>query len=309
MVDVSVLIVNYNAKKILTDCLESFYKYAEGFTFEIIIVDNSDKEFITGEILQNYPCIKFIKNPVNAGFAAANNQGIRITEGKYILFLNNDTIFVENSIKRIKEYCDSEIRDVMIGCRLLNADGSHQHSLVEFDNPWNSFTENFFLYKLFPSSKYFNKYYLNYYQGDAPVETDIIKGAFMFGPAGLFKKLKGFDERFYFYSEEYDLCYRFKELGGKVLYFPGTSIIHLGGAATDKIPWFAFKNKCLSKIVYYKKHYSGIEYFLLLLLHYSGLAIRVPVYGILGLFSMNKSEFRRAYYYIRQLTVYPGNAD
>lgn len=305
MVDVSIIIINYNSNELLKDCLDSFYKTADGYTFEMIVVDNSDERYNAKPIVEQYPCTKFIKNEVNLGFSLANNKGIEAAEGKYILILNNDVIFTENTLKVLKDYCDSLNGEVIIGCKLLNADGSHQDSLVEFDNPWNTFTENFFLYKLFPRSKYFNKYYQNYIETTEPFEVDMVKGAFMFCTADLIRKIKGFDKNFYFYYEETDLCYRFKKMGGRVIYFPGTSIIHLGGATTDSMPWFKFKNQTVSKIKFYQKNYKGAAFFLPALFHYTGVLIRVPVYFLMGVLKGKKSLFYKSFYYFKQLFIYP----
>lgn len=305
MPDISIIIVNYNSNQLLKDCLDSFYKTAKGFTYEVIVVDNSDTKNNPKDIVELYPYTKFLKNTENVGFALANNQGIKISEGNYILLLNNDTIFVENILLKLKEFCDRAADNVIIGCKLLNADGSHQESLVEFDNPWNTFTENFFLYKLFPRSRYFNKYYQNYIESADPFEVDMVKGAFMFCTGELIRQLNGFDENFFFYYEETDLCYRVKEAGGKIFYYPGASIIHLGGATTDSMPWFKFKHQTVSKIKFYQKHYKGIEFILPAIFHYTGVLVRVPLYVVFGILKRKKSFFYKAYYYFKQLFIYP----
>lgn len=306
-VDVSVVIVNYNALDLLDNCIYSIIKFACGFTFDIIVVDNNSKELRLEEITTKYPDLVFIKNDKNIGFAAANNIGFKNAKGKYILILNNDTVFYENSIKKIIEFAESIEQEVFIGCKLLNEDGSHQISVVDFDTISNSFGENFFFYKFFPKSKFFNRFHLNYKQIDKPTEVDVVKGAFIFCSASAIKKLNGFDTRFFFYGEETDLCFRFKKSGGKVYYFPNTSIYHLGGATTDKNLWFKFKNQSIAKIQIYQKHYKGIESFLLKTFHFIGILIRVPLYFLAGFLTLKKSLIIKSYYYFRTLFVYPSN--
>ena len=121
-INVSIIIVNYNGKKLLQNCLSSLYKFTRDVTFEVILIDNNSSESID-DLLEEYPQIKFIKNNKNLGFAAANNQGIRIVKGKYILFLNNDTVFIENSIKKVFDFAQSRGEPVFVGCRLLNKIG------------------------------------------------------------------------------------------------------------------------------------------------------------------------------------------
>jgi len=190
---------------------------------------------------------------------------------------------------------------------LLNADGSFQVSIADFDNITNLLGENFFLYKIFSKSKKLNRFVENYLNLNEPKKVDIIKGAFIFGEKKYFDLLEGFDSRFYFYSEESDLCKRFKDLYGEVIYFPNTKIIHLGGATTEAIPWFSLKNLSIGKIQYFQKHFSGLYFCIALLIHFIGIFIRVPVFLFIGIIKLNKHEIRRTWLYFRLLFVYPKN--
>lgn len=291
----------------MDNCISSIIKFTQGCSFEIIVVDNNSAEKGLEQLTIKYPNLIIIKNEKNIGFAAANNIGFKSANGKYILILNNDTFFYENSLKKIIDFAESIEQEVFIGCKLLNEDGSHQISLVDFDTVSNSFGENFFVYKLFPESKLFNRFHLNYKQIDKPTEVDVVKGAFIFCTSSAIKKLNGFDTRFFFYGEETDLCFRFKKSGGKVFYFPNTSIYHLGGATTDKNLWFKFKNQSIAKIQIYQKHYKNIESLLLKTFHFIGILIRVPLYFLAGLLTLKKSLLVKSYYYFRILFVYPSN--
>jgi hypothetical protein len=305
--DVSVVIVNYNAPDLLDKCLFSIIRLTTGLVFEIIVVDNNSTEGDVEQIISKYHDVIIIKNEKNIGFAAANNIGFKNAKGKYILILNNDTVFHENTIKILFDYSEKLNHEVFIGCKLLNADGSNQISVVEFDTISTSFGENFFLYKLFPKTKFFNRFYLNYKQIDKPTEVDVVKGAFIFCSAFAIKKLNGFDTRFFFFGEETDLCYRFKKNGGRVFYYPGTSIYHVGGATTDKNLWFKFKNQSIAKIKIYQKHYSGLESFALKAFHFVGIILRVPLYFLAGVLTFNKSLLIKSYFYCRTLFIYPPN--
>jgi GT2 family glycosyltransferase len=167
--------------------------------------------------------------------------------------------------------------------------------------------EAFFLYKLFPKNKIFNKFYLNYKNVNEPVETDVIKGAFMFCDAESLKKLGGFDERFFFYSEEVDLCKRFKDQGGKVVYFPQTSIYHYEGSGSSNNLWFRFKNLGVAKIQYFQKHFKGARYVFIVLFHYLGIILRIPFYLFTGIILFNKFQLLKSFYFFRQLFIYPKN--
>ncbi len=306
MVDVTIIVVNYNETKLLKNCIDSIINFTKNVSYEIVVVDNNSNDFDINALQQAYPDVVLIKNIDNKGFAAANNRGLAIAQGRFTLFLNNDTLFIENSLKEILRFVNDREK-VFVGCKLLNQDGTHQISIVNFDNISNIFGENFFLYKIFPRSKMFNKYYLHYTNPDETNDADAIKGAFIWGRTEDFRKLNGFDERFYFYNEENDLCYRLKNSDGKVIYYPGTSIIHIGGATTDKMPWFRFKNQSIAKIQFYQKHFSGLNFVFALFLHYTGIFIRIPIYVLGGILLFNKFLLEKSIYYFRTLFIYPKN--
>ena len=234
---ISIIVVNYNRFDLTFRCISSIYEYSNVETFEIIVVDNNSLYGNSSEIEEKFPEVKWIKNDKNMGFAYANNQGIKIAKGDFILLLNNDTLFIEDTLSAVTKYYKSLSQPSLIGCKLLNADGSLQVSIADFDNITNLFGENFFLNKIFPKCKKLNRFIENNVNLNNPKSVDIIKGAFIFGEKKYFDLLDGFDSRFYFYSEESDLCKRFKDLYGEIIYFPNTKIIHLGGATTESIPW------------------------------------------------------------------------
>lgn len=306
-IDVSIVIVNYNSFHLLDECLNSIYKFCKGTVNEIIVVDNASDEGKIETVTDKYPEVTVIKNNINIGFAAANNKALSIVKGKFTLILNNDTQFTEDSVKLVFDFSEASSEKLFVGIQLLNSDGSKQESVVMFPSVWNGFTENFFLYKLFPKSEIFNKYYQNNYNYSKPVDTDVIKGAFMFCPVDVLRKLNGFDERFFFYSEETDLCKRFKESGGKIVFYPTTSIIHHGGAAADSNLWFKFKNQTIGKIQYYQKHFNVIEYLTAIVIHWIGLFLRGLLFSFFGIIMLNKNLLLKGYYFIKQMFVYPPN--
>jgi len=306
-VEVSIIIVNYNADEMLRDCLFTLAKYTKQVSYEIIVVDNCSTQGSVDDVISEFNGIKLIKADRNLGFGAANNFGIKIAQGEYLLFLNNDTVFIENAISKVLNFSKSLTEKTFIGCKLLNKDLSYQPSVVSFDNLLNVLGENLFLYRLFPNSSKLNKYYLDTKLPMKPVEVDVIKGAFMFCSAHSIATLNGFDARFFFYAEETDLCYRFKKEGGKVIYFPETKIIHLGGSTSFRNLWFKFKNQSIAKIQFYQKHFKGVRFFLFIALQYLGLFIRIPIYFIIGIIKFDKFNISKSLNYLKCLFVYPKN--
>ena len=305
MIDVSIVIINYNSFSLLDDCLRTLFLHTKGLSYEVIIVDNGSTEIGLDDIIAKYLGVKLIKNSPAKGFAEVNNQGFAEAIGKYVLMLNNDVVFVDDVISKVAEFSRLYNDQAIIGCKLLNSDGSYQVSIVDFDSPLNLFGESFFLYKLLPKNKFLNKYHLNDTDLSDTIEVDALKGAFMFIPRVVLNQLAGLDERFYFYFEETDLCYRWKKRGGKVLYFPGAEIIHVGGASTDSNLWFKYSNQHISRIQFFQKHFTGLKFILMVLLHELGLVLRFPLYFVMGLIKRDSLLIKKAGCYFRSIFIFP----
>ncbi len=307
MIDVSVIIVNYNSFHLLNECLDSLFLFNKEIQLDVIVVDNNSTEGNVELITSKYSTVKLIKNDKNIGFAAANNLALMMVKSKYTLFLNNDTVFKDNVIEKAFAFAEAIKQPVFVGCQLLNVDKTKQESVVEFPNLWNTITENIFLYKIFKRYSFFNKYYQNFYNYDNPVEVDVIKGAFMFCTTKVILELNGFDDRFFFYSEETDLCYRFKKSGGKVFFLPDVKLIHYGGESTDKNLWFKYRNQTTGKIQFYQKHFYGIKFTAVIFIHFTGLFLRGILFSVSGLFLLQKNIMKKGYYFFKQMFVYPKN--
>ena len=306
-IDVSIIIVNYNSTELLKNCLDSIEKFTTGINFEIIVIDNNSMTVDFDELLKYHHRIMLIKNDINRGFGAANNQGVEAAIGKYVLLLNNDTILSENSIKKVLDFAETLEGNETIGCKLLNEDKTIQKSVYDFPSLLNVFTSNFFLYLLFPKLKHFNKYHLMNKGISRITEVDVVTGAFIFMSRESYEALGGFDERFFFYMDDTDLCYRHKNNNGKVVYYPETSIIHLKGKSVKGESWFKNKHQSISTIKFFQKHFFGLEFLLMLIIHYIGLLLRIPLFILGGMFKLNKNLFIRGIYYARLIFIYPPN--
>lgn len=295
--NLSIIIINYYSKQLLVQLLDSFRKYYTRDDYEIIIVNNSPDENITD---LGTEIIKVVNLDKNYGFGAANNIGINMSQGEYILLLNSDTVFIEDCITPLITIMKKEKKAALISCKLLNEDLSHQYSIFDFDNLWNVFGENFFLYRIFINNRKFNKYIKNHNLPGDYFEIDSMMGAFILGRAGILKNYL-FDERFFFNSEEVDLCRRIKTDGYIILFSPNQNIIHLGGGSASHQSWISHKYVTISKIKYFKKHFKGITKYLLITILFFGNFMRSILNLLLAIIKLDNNYLKKSFCFFRRL--------
>ena len=180
MIDLSIIIVNYNVKEFLLNLLDSIQKATANLNIETIIVDNNSNDGSIPAVKLKYPHVIAIENKINVGFGAANNQGIEVSNGKYILFLNPDTLVNENTFSKLAEFLNQNDDVGLVGCKVLNPDGTLQLPCRRsFPTPWVSLTKVLGLSKIFPNNKLFAKYNLTYLDENKSYEVDAVSGSFM----------------------------------------------------------------------------------------------------------------------------------
>lgn len=303
----SIIIVNYNSSKMLFDCILSIKEKVLTQNYEIIIVDNNSTDCSIKLVEKQWEDIVIIKNSENFGFAKANNIGLNYAKGEYILFLNNDTIFIEDSVAKIFNHLGTYGEKFLVGVKLLNPDRSYQASAFRFPSVLLAASTNLFWDRVFKGIEKFQKYYSILETSSIITKVDYILGAFIFCPRSFIDELGGFDERFFFFHEDSDLCKRAYLLGGKVLFDAGTQIVHIGGGTTNEMQWFKVLNKFSARIQFYQKYYLGKKLFLLIVLEYLGNIIRIPFFLLLGIVLLRKSFLVRSYQHLRLLFNYPQN--
>ena len=234
-VDISIVIVNYNVKDFLYQCLLSVKTALSNLNVEIIVIDNNSSDDSAATIPQIFPEVVFKVMPTNVGFGKANNIGFSIAKGKYILILNPDTVLQEDTLTTMFDYMEHHQEVGIAGCKVLNPDGSFQLACRRgFPTPWAAFCKLFGLQSFFPKSKFFARYNQTFRNENETYYIDAVIGAFMFARRDVIDKLRGFDEDFFMYGEDLDLCFRTTELGYKVAYVHTTSIIHYKGESTKR---------------------------------------------------------------------------
>jgi hypothetical protein len=232
---VSVIIVNYNVRAFLENSLTSVRKALEGIEGEIIVVDNASTDGSVEMVKRMFPGVRLIVNTKNVGFGAANNIGVREAKGNNLLFLNPDTVVQEDTIKVMDEFLSTHPEAGLAGCKILNPNGTLQLPCRRsFPTPWVAFTKIVGLSAVFPRSSLFGKYNLTYLDPDQSYEVDSVSGSFIFVRRDLFERIGGFDEEFFMYGEDLDLCYRVQKRGAKTYYVHATQIIHYRGQSVRR---------------------------------------------------------------------------
>ena len=251
----SIVIINFNTKSLTEQTIQSILDGTQ-FDFEIIIVDNSTNE--SERFYSHENDHVNILHCENHGFGHACNRGVDIAKGEYVLLLNSDTIVEPGSIDKCLEYIEQHKDIGALGCKLVLEDGSLDHGCRRgFPTPINSLFYFAGLDRLFPNSALFGGYRLNYLSTDDIHDVDAISGAFMMMRHSLYTQINGFDEAFFMYGEDLDLCYRIKEQGLRIVYFPCATVKHLKGQSglntSSNQVIFHFYDAML---IFYRKHYK-----------------------------------------------------
>ena len=232
--DLSVIIVSYNTADLIGNCLKSVFA-ASNITREVFVIDNASNDGSVALVKKKYPTVHIIANAKNLGFAAANNQVLTMCNGRYIFCLNPDTEVLSDSFKTMLSYMDANPRIGLAGTKIINPDGTLQWSV---------------------SYKYPGQKYTTSELSSLPGNIACVLGASMIARSELIKKIEGFDEDFFLYGEDQDLCLRIRKLGYEIGYIDSATVVHLGGQSEkDSLPSEVWRKKMHAEYIFYRKHY------------------------------------------------------
>jgi GT2 family glycosyltransferase len=224
MSDVSVVVVTFNSREWIERCLESVRGY------ETIVVDNGSTDGTVELVRERFPDVRVVEQE-NLGMGGGNNAGMRLASGRYFLLLNSDAWVLGEAVEELAGFADEHPDAAVVGPRLLNPDGSLQRSARAFPTLWRLSTEYLFLRKLAPRSRVLNSFYAGGFDHDEVREVDWLFGACLLVRQEAADQVGLFDEDFFMFSEETDWCYRFRQAGWNVYFFPGAEVVHVGGAS------------------------------------------------------------------------------
>lgn len=268
----SIIIVSYNVKELLDKALSSVKKAAKNIEHEIYVVDNNSQDNSAELVRGKYPQVNLIANKQNLGFSKANNQALKVAKGKYLLILNPDTELLPDTLTKMLDFMERSPKEIAAAtCKIELPDGSlDRDSRRSFPTPTRAFYHFIGLSKAFKGSKIFDSYYMGYISPSIETEVDAIVGAFMLIKHQILKEVGLFDEDYFFYGEDLDLCFRIKQKGYKIIYTPITKIIHHKGASSgikkhsaeiSKAPIESRKRAIIESThameLFYKKHFKS----------------------------------------------------
>lgn len=291
--DLSVVIINFNTPQLTLECIESVRKFTKGINYEIILIENG-----TESPILKYKDIKIIRNKKNVGFGGANNQGIKTSIGRYILFLNSDTLLIENSLQKMVDWMDHHPKSGAVSSTLLYKNNKLQTNGGDFPNLFRTFMWASFLDDIPGIANIFGSYHATV---EIPISNNVYKrvhqqdwisGAVFMIRHEILEKVGGFDDDIFMYGEDVEYSYRIKKAGWEIWYLPITKIIHYGSASStgETVTFIGSsqgkKNSIVSEFKglkkFYEKHYPKWQYGVLQLILKKAAILRIFVFGIIG---------------------------
>ena len=247
--DLSIVIVSYNVRELLRACLESVYRQHLAHRFDVWVVDNASRDGSVEMVRGRFPDTRLIANTDNRGFAAANNQAIRASHGRHVLILNPDTQILSGSLDRLVDYLDDHQDVGILGCRLVYADGSFQHSCFHFPGLAQAFLDLYPLHPRLTETALNGRYPRPAYRDEMDIDHCL-------GACFMLRRAAGleFDEAYFMYVEEIDLCWRLKRAGWRVRYLPELTVLHHAGASARQSPARSHGQLFQSRRVFNRKH-------------------------------------------------------
>jgi len=276
--DVSIIIVNWNTRELLLNCLSSVFATASGLDVEIMVVDNGSEDGSVGAVREQFPGVTIIQNNLNLGFARANNQALARAAGRYLLLLNSDAALTEGSLQGLVAFMDKTPGAGIAACRYIDIDGSSQNSFDSFPTLATELFNKTILKTLFPAR--FPSKRRDYRE---PLEVDSVIGACMLVRAEAVRKVGGLDEDYFFFLEETDWCFRMRRAGWLVYHLPHIRVYHLQGKSKEKSPVKAWIEYYRSLYLFFKKNRSPLSYAALRVARFAKVAVNCAL-NLLGLF-------------------------
>lgn len=252
----SVIIVSWNARGYLRDCLNSIYKTASEMECEIIVVDNASTDGSPDMVASEFSSVKLIRSPENLGFAKANNLGIKAASGSWLALVNSDVVLHPNCFQELVSFMERH-RDVgLVGPKIFGGDGLLQRTCRRLPTVWNTTCRLLALDAILSRWSLFSGREMRHWKHDNQAEVEVLSGCFWLARKEAVEKVGGLDERFFFYAEDVDWCKRFGEAGWKVVFMPQATATHFGGGSSSNAPLRYSIELMKANLTYWNKHHG-----------------------------------------------------
>jgi GT2 family glycosyltransferase len=267
-IEISIVIVTWNAKKYMRDCLKSLEDQDTGVPTEIIVVDNASTDGTADLIRSEFPNVKLVENEKNLGFARGNNVGLRRSSGKYVFLINPDVIVLPGCLKSLIAQLDQDTSIGLVGPRMLDADRIVRRSTMRFPTPWNTFCRSFALHAIFRGSKTFGGYLMSDFKNDRTLDVDILNGWFWATTREALNRVGGLDEQLFMYGDDLDWSYRFYQAGYRRVYCADAAAVHYGGGTTAKSPVYFYIERQRADLQFWIKYHGrlAVTFYILMVL-------------------------------------------
>jgi GT2 family glycosyltransferase len=290
MIQTSIVIVTWNAKKYVAECLDSLQACINDPEAEVIVVDNASTDGTPELVRDSYPGVTLIRNEENLGFAKANNIGIRISAGEYVCLINSDVHVLDGCVEKVVEYMKQDSRIGLLGPKMLGADKKAYRSYMGAPTLWRCFCRALALDVLFPNSKLFGGFLMPYLKRDRIAEVDVLNGWFWVTRRDALNEVGLLDDTLFMYGDDLDWSQRFHNAGWKVVYFPEVESLHYGGASSARAPIKFSVEMQRANFQYWQKYHGLASQFVYLVIIWSHQAIRLGGYSLLWLAAKSKQS-------------------
>ena len=271
--DLSIIIVSWNVKNLLRKCLQSIFAKTQSVDFEVIVVDNASQDYSAQMVSREFPQVNLIVSNLNLGFAKANNLGLEYAQGNYVLFMNPDMELVENSFPKLLALMNSNQQIALSTCQLIYPDGSKQNNIKNNPGLGDQLLILLKLHHLW-QPKCLRRYLAKDFDYAKAQAVKQIMGAFVFSHGQIIRQIGGWDDDYFLWWEDLDLCKKIQEMGYKIIYTPATKVIHYEAKSFEQQLSLA-KQKRFNRgmRLYFKKHGSLLAYWLICILSFVSLGL------------------------------------
>lgn len=291
--DLSIIIVSFNTKDLLKQCIDSVYANSQGICYEIIVVDNHSADDSLQMLNENFKDIQVIENKCNVGFARANNQGIRLSNGRYILLLNSDTMVLNSAIEKLVGFLNSHKEAGVVGPMVLNEDRTLQFSFGDFPSLLSEIARSFRLERRLIRRKILKDRRLG---ESVPFQVDWVSGSCFMIRREVYEEIGGLDETFFLFGEEPDWCLRARKAGWGIFYNPEPQIIHYSGQSTKKDYYLFIASRYESRLRLIDKHFSWLKRIVFRIIVVPALFARILIGSFMSFSNKAEKEGRRQAY-------------